>query len=468
MSLLRRACLARRHDAHLGTLLDELAAIHGERRLVTQADGTTRTYRQAATLVAQWSAAITPGTTVVVALPNGYDQFLACIAVARAAAIPVPVNDRMSVEEIDHIVADSGADRIVHAGEQLEGHDAVDARPPGDVAAIFYTSGTTGWPKGARLSHRALVGSLGGAALWPTPLRRDETVVALPVAHIMGFVVLAGMATAGIPVYVLPRFEPVTVLDALEQRHASVFVGVPAMYRMLLEAGADERDLKSVRVWGSGADAMPPDLARAFQRMGATAHVLGIDVGQALFVEGWGMVETSGAAIGHVAFPYVDGPTFPLPGYRIRIDDGELLVKGPGLLEGYHGDPDATAAVLRDGWLHTGDVARRGPLGTVHVVGRVKDVVKTGGFSVFAAEVERVLEEHPAVREAAVLGVPDERLGEVPVAVVRGDVEPDDVIAFAADRLAHYKVPRRVLVLAQLPHGGTGKVNKDALRALFA
>ena len=468
MSLLERVRLARGRDASLGTMLDRLATVHGDRRLVSEAGGATRTYREAAALVARWSGGFAPDETVVVALPNGYDQFLACIAVARAGAVPVPVNDRMSDEEIEHIVTDSGARRVLHDASELGGHPPGDAHTPADVAAIFYTSGTTGRPKGARLSHHALVGSLGTAALWPTALRRDEAVVGLPVAHIMGFVVLAGTAMAGVPSYVLPRFDATQVLDAIEARRATLFIGVPTMYRMLLEAGAAERDLKSVRVWGSGADAMPPDLARTFQRMGASARAFGVDVGQALFVEGWGMVETSGAAIGHVAFPYVDGPMFPLPGYRVRIaDDGELLVRGPGVLDGYHGDPDATAAVLHDGWLHTGDLARRGPLGTVRFAGRIKDVVKSGGFSIFSAEVERALEEHPGVVEAAVLGVPDARLGEVPVAAVRGTASPDDVLAFAHDHLAHYKVPRQVVVVDDLPRGGTGKVQKDRLRPLF-
>jgi acyl-CoA synthetase (AMP-forming)/AMP-acid ligase II len=194
------------------------------------------------------------------------------------------------------------------------------------------------------------------------------------------------------------------------------------------------------------------------------------------------MVETGGAAIGHVSLPYLDTPARPLPGYKVRVDEpdetgagepdetgaGELLVKGPGVLAGYHDDPAATDAVLDDGWLRTGDLVRKGRFGALAFAGRTKDVVKTGGFSVFAAEVERALEGHPDVVEAAVLGIPDDRLGEVPVAAVRGTVDPDDVVAFARDHLAHYKVPRRVVVVDELPRGGTGKVQKDLLRSLFA
>ena len=449
---------------HLGELFDELARRHGERRLVEQPGGRTLTYCEAADLVSRWSSLVTPGDTVVVALPNGYDQLLACVAVARGGGIPVPVNDRMGPEEIEHVVANSGATTV---WRDVTGGEPVEPREPATMAAIFYTSGTTGLPKGARLSHEALVGPLRRARWFPNRLRRDEAVIALPVAHIMGWVVLTGLAAVGVPVYVMPRFDAPAALDAIERRRATVFVGVPAMYRMLLAAGAADRDLKSIRVWGSGADAMPGDLARAFQGFGATARVVGVDVGEALFVEGWGMVETGGAAIGRIALPYVGGPSWPVPGYRVKVaEDGELLVKSPGVLEGYHGDPAATAAALDDGWLRTGDLVTRGRLGSVSFAGRKKDVIKSGGFSVFAAEVERVLEEHDGVVEAAVLGVDDARLGQVPVAVVRGDADTEALMAFVRERLAPYKVPRRIVVSAdELPRGGTGKIQKDRLRA---
>jgi long-chain acyl-CoA synthetase len=478
MNLLRRASLAAGHDLTLGTLLERLAAVHGDRILVDEAGGARRTFREAADVVARWSSSVgvAPGARVVVALPNGYDQLLACLAVARAGAVPVPLNDQMRPDEVEHVVTDSGAERILRGVDELEGAAPSDAvLPPTDVAAIFYTSGTTGRPKGACLTDRAILGSLGPGVLWPASLHRDEAVIGLPVAHIMGFVVLAGLAVAGVPVHMFRRFDATATLDAIESRRSTLFVGVPAMYRMLLDAGAADRDLRSVRVWGSGADAMPPDLARTFQRMGATVTLplLGRSLGEALFVEGWGMVETGGAAIGRFALPYLGSPARPLPGYRVRVDEpdetgaGELLVKGPGVLAGYHDDPDATAAVLDDGWLRTGDLVRRGRFGSLTFAGRTKDVVKSGGYSVFAAEVERALEEHPGVAEAAVLGAPDPRLGDVPVAAIRGTAAPDEVIAFAKEHLAHYKVPRRVVVVDELPRGGTGKVQKHLLRPLF-
>ena len=489
-----------RRDHTLGSLLDELAAVHGNRRLAEEGgDRDLRlTYRQAAKRVARWAGGVValgarPGDRVVVATPNGYEMLLLCLAVSRAGAIPVPVNPQMRRDEVAHVVADSGARIVIEAVAEVDGAEPLrrpDPASPGEVAAIFYTSGTTGAPKGARLTHRALLGDLGAGVLWPAALRRDEAVVALPVAHIMGFAVLLGLAVAGVPTYVLPRFRPDQVLDAIERRRATVFVGVPAMYRMLVEAGAEQRDLRSVRVWGSGADVMPPGLARRFQRMGASATLpfLGRHVGEAAFIEGYGMVELGGGAAVRVSPPMVDLPWgdslgVPLPRCRFRVvgDDGvdvapgavgELWIKGPGVLEGYHGDAEATAAVVTpDGWLRTGDLARRGPFGTVAFAGRQKDVVKHGGYSVYAAEVEAVLEQHPAVAEAAVIGLPDERSGQVPAAVVRPapgrTVDIPALLAWAGERLSDYKVPRRVVVADELPRTGTSKVQKTELQRLF-
>jgi acyl-CoA synthetase (AMP-forming)/AMP-acid ligase II len=495
-----RAALLLRRDLTLGTLTDRLERVHGGRRLVTEAEGGLElTYQQAAKRVRRWAGGIAErtaeGDVVVVATPNGYEQLLLCIAAARAGRIPAPVNDQMRRDEVGHVVRDSGATLVLRSAIEVDGgrplgeaHRAA----PGEVGALFYTSGTTGKPKGAALTHRALVGQASAAAAWPTRLRRDEAVIALPVAHIMGFAVLVGLGVAGIPTYLLPRFNPVKVLDAIEQRRATVFVGVPAMYRMLDEAGADERDLTSVRVWASGADAMPPELADRFKRMGATITVPLVGaVGQATFAEGYGMVEVGGGVAAKVSPPFVgagSGPFgealgFTLPGYEMRVVDadgdevqagavGELQVKGPGVLASYWGDDDATAAVLtEDGWLRTGDLARKGPFGMLVFEGRSKHVIKHGGFSVYALEVEQVLEQHPDVAEASVIGLPDDRLGEVPAAAVRlrkgSLLDAGDVEAWAADHLADYKVPKRVVIVDALPRTGTSKVQKSELLALF-
>jgi acyl-CoA synthetase (AMP-forming)/AMP-acid ligase II len=305
--------------------------------------------------------------------------------------------------------------------------------------------------------------------------------MALPIAHIMGFGAALGFALAGVPVAALSRFDADAVLDLIEARRARIFIGVPAMYRLLLEAGAEQRDLRSVRLWLSGADVMPPGLSGLFQRLGSSVDVPGLGpVGQAAFVEGYGLAESAGAVAmkAHLPFPGLarlggaDAVGFPLPGVRMRIRDGELEVRGPGVTSGYWGDAAATeGALTEDGWLRTGDRASRGLLGTVRFQGRSKDVIKVGGYSVYAVEVEAALSRHPAVDEAAVLGVADDRLGEVPVAAVRlrpgADADPEALLAEAGADLAPYKRPRRLVVVEALPRTGTGKVQKDRLAPLF-
>ena len=493
---LDRATLLAGRDMRLGILAERLASVHGSAPMVTEPDGLELTFEQAAAQVERWAggvaARITPGDRVVLSVPNGYALLLLCLAVSRAGGIPVPVNARMRPEEIEHVVEDSGAALVVRDATELDGAEPLRAAAPGDegdVAAIFYTSGTTGKPKGARLTHRGLIGSMGAGVLYPRGLRRDEAVLGLPVAHIMGFAVLLGLAAAGIPVHLLPKFDAVQVLDAIERRRATIFIGVPAMYRMMLEAGAESRDLRSIRVWGSGADVMPRDLAKRFQKMGATATLpfLGTSVGEAVFFEGYGLVESGGGAVVRISTPgpdlFGDAMGIPAPGYRVRVagEDGnevapgavgELWIKGPGVLQGYHDNPEATAdTVTDDGWLRTGDLARRGPFGSIAFAGRKKDVVKVGGYSVFSAEVEAVLEQHPDVLEAAVVGLPDETLGEVPAAAVRirpgATTTGEDLVAWARDALSPYKCPRRIVILDELPRTGTQKVQKRELLRHF-
>lgn len=491
----------------LGSLLERAASVHGGGVLVDQAaeerngvPARTLTVGEAAKLVDRWAAALSAdnkladGDRVVLAMPNSIEMFLATLAVSRAGGIPAPVNDAMRDDEIAHVVTDADAALVIRNCDELDlladrlgvteglGEDRGAHQR---VAALFYTSGTTGSPKGAALTHRALVGELGRLSALPAGAVISELVIALPVAHIFGFAALAAAAVAGIPVRFRPRFRPNDCLDDIERRRSSAFAGVPTMYRMLEEAGADERDLSSVRVWISGADVMPPELARRFKRRGAalTIPVLGA-TGEATFAEGYGMVETGGGAAAKLSPPFVplglgDQLGIPLPGYSFRVVDddgaevrmgasGQLLLKGPGVLEGYWGDDDATAAVLdAEGWLSTGDLVRRGPLGTFSFQGRAKAVIKTGGFSVYPAEIETVLETHPQVVEAGVVGLPDAKLGEVPVAAVRlvvgAKLTPKQLVAWADKRLSTYKAPRQVFIVDDLPRTGTNKLQRAEL-----
>src|SRR5205823_11171000 len=210
---------------------------------------------------------------------------------------------------------------------------------------------------------------------------------------------------------------------------------------------------------------------------------------EAAFFDGYVMVERGGGVAIRFSLPMMNLPVAsnvvsPLPGYKLRVIDdetgddvrlgqvGELVVKGPGVMKGYHGKDDATReTITEDGWLRTGDLARKGPLGLVQFAGRKKHVIKHGGYSVFAVEVERALEEHPAVAEAAVIGLPDERKGEIPVAVVRvgdgGSVKEKELVDWAREHMADYKSPRQVKIVDELPRTGTDKVQKDELLKLF-
>jgi len=483
-------------DVTLADLCDRLAKGNGDAPLVEEDDtGLKLTFAEAADQVARMSggirAKISEGDPVIVNAPNGYEFFMICMAIIRAGGLAVPVNPQMRDEEIEYVKGDSGASLTVQSADEIMGEPVEAAQPsPDEVAGIFYTSGTTGKPKGAKLSHKALLGSGVMMAAYPAQLRRDECVSGMPVAHIAGFSILLMLACGGIPVFLLPKFRPDKALDAIEERRATMFIGVPAMYRMMVEAGAEDRDLRSVRLFASGADVMPEDLIRKFKKMGAiaTLPVVGASVGEAAFVDGYGMVELGGGVAIRFSLPLMNIPGLsnvvsPLPGYKLRVIDdesgddvrigqvGELVVKGPGVMKGYHGKDDATKeTITEDGWLRTGDLARKGPLGLVQFAGRKKHVIKHGGYSVFAVEVERSLEEHPAVAEAAVIGLPDERKGEIPVAVVRlgnGEVKEKELVDWAREKMADYKAPRQVKIVDELPRTGTEKVQKDELLKLF-
>jgi acyl-CoA synthetase (AMP-forming)/AMP-acid ligase II len=276
----------------------------------------------------------------------------------------------------------------------------------------------------------------------------------------------------GTPMLLHGRFSARRVLEAIERHRVTQFSGVPAMYRMLLAAGADQFDLGSLETLAWGGDVMTDELRQRFDTLvrRGRRHA-------PRWVTGYGLAETAGQLTRAVGGPFGPGVAGrPLRGVRVRIvredgrrarrgEVGELWVRSPGLMQGYLGDPEATRAVLRDGWLYTGDLVRRGPRGRLFLASRAKEMIKVGGYSVFPAEVERVLLGHPEVEAAAVVGVPHDVKGMVPAAaVVRragSDLDEEAVLVWTRERIAPYKAPRHVVFVDAIPHSAALKPRRS-------
>ena len=460
------------------------------------------------------------GQPVALLLPNVAHVPVAYFGCHRAGSPVVPLNPLLSADELAWELSDSEAVALVVWESLLERVEPALARAPGcrrlvvaradlgdlsapdgthnlttmvlgadpqsgpaatggaDTAVILYTSGTTGRPKGAELTHANLLSNARTCSTDVLPIG-PETValVALPLFHAFGQTVLHNAVLAvGGSVVLQPRWDPAAAAALVRRHRVTLFGGVPAMYGTLLARPEEsDADLASLRVCVSGGAPLPPALAAEFERRTGTP-----------VLEGYGLSETSPV----VAFRVPDGPGgpgsvgAPLPGVEVRLVDeagsvvgapdvaGEVWVRGPNVMKGYRGDPEATAAVLVDGWFRTGDVATRDADGAYRIVGRTKEMIIRSGYKVYPREVEDVLTAHPAVLEAAVVGVPDDRRGEEVVAFVSlvagGQVSPGDLVAYCRERLAAYKYPRRVEVRECLPHGPTGKVLKRELVADLA
>jgi long-chain acyl-CoA synthetase len=312
------------------------------------------------------------------------------------------------------------------------------------------------------------------AGLRAAGLARGDTLAVLPLFHVFGLSsVLNCVVRFGATAVLVPRFEVGAVLDAIEQHRVTVFAGVPTMFVVLANADLTGRDMSSLRVCVSGGDSIPGEVLHAFE---AAYH--------APVLEGYGLSETCALAtfnpspedrrvmsIGKrmwgVDVRIVDSEDRPLPAGPGHV--GEIVIRGHNVMKGYRGRPEETAEAMRGGWFHTGDLGYRDEDGFFYIVDRKKDLLIRGGFNVYPREIEEVLHQHPAILEAAVIGRPDDRLGEEVVAFIAlkkgAAATPAEVIAFAKERLAAYKYPREVVVLDKLPKGGSGKVVKTELRA---
>jgi long-chain acyl-CoA synthetase len=453
---------------------------------------------------------VSPGNRVVIAMGNRLELLLLCFACFKIGAIAVPLNYMLKDTEVKYVTENCGArvlvtDRDVFdsnirdkesipsietwvmAGKRedvLEGFVPLEAEmdqasttaPPFELhrhatCAIFYTSGTTGFPKGAMMtSHNLLTTQRITACILPVS-NKDIGLSGLPNAHLMGFAVALLCFLLGSRGYFMQFFHPVRTLEQIEKLKASVFVGVPAMYSMLLASGAEKYDLSSIKLWVSGADAMPVEQIKKFMGFGG------------VFFEAYGQVETSPITSIKLSTPFlsfehgcVGIPVFPV---RTRIWDenckpvrkgepGELVLRGPNITKGYWNDSEKNEEAFLGGWFHTGDMARKGKWNLLYFVDRKKDVVKAGGYSVFSKEVEEEMRAHPAVDEVAIVGLPHPTKVEVVAAVVapkKGEkLTSEELLAWCRDHIADYKAPRFIEVREEMPYGMTLKVLKRILR----
>jgi long-chain acyl-CoA synthetase len=433
---------------------------------------------------------IQPGDRVAVLLPNGLDFIAALYGALAAGAIAVPLNPLLRGAEVAERLADSGAALVVapSGAEQLAGLDVARADPAeagsarlaadvcerdaGEPAVLLYTSGTTGRPKGAELTHgglRATTAFLAGPLL---QLSADDVVLgAAPFSHIFGLAGVLNPAVAtGACIALLPRFDADAALALMLRESAEVFLGVPSMCIALLRAAEAGAAVPKLRVAHVGGAPLSPETLHAF------AGRFGCEV-----LEGYGMTETAGGCVSHVSGQRCKPGSVgtPAPGAELRIvladgadagprEPGEVLLRAPGLMRGYWGNPSATSeAFAAGGWFRTGDVGYLDGDGYLYLIDRTKDVILRGGYSVYPREVEDALYEHPAISEVAVIGVPDELLGEEVVALVvprsGEECDPAAIRAFARERVAAYKYPRLVVVADELPRTASGKILKRAI-----
>lgn len=430
------------------------------------------------------AAGVRPGDRVLLSGPNTVQLVVAHVACLRLGAVVVPANGAYREREVAHVVRDcTPAAAIVDdpawrewirdlapstvvttsAVDLPDGPEPqLDAAAPSDPALIGYTSGTTGAPKGAVLSHANVLAGAAAVQLAWRWTDTDRLVLCLPLFHMHGLGVgLHGSLLVGGTIVLLDRFDVDAVLDAARDHEATMFFGVPTMYHRLA-ASSRVAELARLRLCVSGSAPLSAALHRALQTA-AGVRVL----------ERYGMTET----VMLVSNPY-DGERragtvgSPLPGVELRLaqgDHGEIEVRGPNVFAGYWNRPEATGASFTDdGWFRTGDLGEVDPDGYVRIVGRSKELIISGGFNVYPREVEDVLAEHPALAEVAVAGRPSSEWGEEVVAfVVVRDGQPAPEVGelreWARDRLAAYKLPRRVVVIDALPRNALGKVVKGEL-----
>ena len=453
---------------------------------------------------------IEAGDRVALIMPNIPQMAFVYYGVLRYGAVVVPLNPLLKAREVAYHLQNSEA-RLVFAwegilAEALEGAEQAggvevipvnagaflqllaEADPVSEVhevdgedtAVILYTSGTTGRPKGAALTHNNLVTNAEISRNLLHTVESDVIFGGLPFFHVFGQTsALNSAVMAGASISLLPRFDAGKALEIIERDGVTIFEGVPTMYvGMLRHPRLADTDVSSLRGAITGGSAMPLEVLHEFERVFGTQ-----------LLEGYGLSETSPVVSFNLPGPDRMAGSIgkAVEGMHVRVVDpdggdlpvgevGELAVQGTGVMKEYWNNPEATQAAIPDGWFRTGDLGRLDEAGNIYIVDRKKDVILRGGYNVYPREVEEVLYGHPAVAEAAVIGIPDELHGEEIVAVVglkedvrvADDVARDallaDIRSFAKDRLAAYKYPRRVVLTDALPKGPTGKILKREIR----
>jgi long-chain acyl-CoA synthetase len=491
---------------NLGTILQASAADRPEKVAIRLGPREIR-YREldraargvAASLRAR---GVQPGQAVAVMIPNVPEFTIAYFGILYAGCTVVPLNVLLSAPEVAYHIQDSKARLLIahplflapakkgaeEAGVPLvasegEGPDALPAlaaaepigalhpTAPDDTAVILYTSGTTGKPKGAELTHANLLVNCSVVVPRLVPLGPEGVALAtLPLFHSFGQTCIQNATLSiGGSFTLLPRFTPEEAAAIVARDRVTLFAGVPTMYFALLHHPG-KVDFSSVKYCLSGGAPMPVEVMKAFEER------FGVEI-----LEGYGLSETSPVAsfnmLGRPRKPGSIG--YPVWGVELAILDsddrpvpdgerGEICIRGHNIMKGYLGRPEATAETMRSGWFHSGDIGIRDADGSYRIVDRVKDMILRGGFNVYPREVEEVLYGHPAVAEAAVIGVPHDSHGEEVKAVVAlkpgQSATPEDVIAWTKERLAAYKYPRIVEFVDALPKGPTGKILKRELK----
>ena len=486
--------------ANLSSMLARAAAQHADRPAV-RLDDLVLTYAELSDAAGRMTAllaalGVAPGDRVAIMLPNVPAFPIAFYGALGAGGIAVPMNPLLKSREVAYYLGDSGA-KVLFAWHTAAGEAAKGAADTGaqvievtepdlatllaglapvtpitdqagdDDAVILYTSGTTGRPKGAELTHASLSRN---AELTTSTLLlagpEDVVMGCLPLFHVFGLTCgLNATVVAGASLTLLPRFDPGKALEIIGRDRVTIFEGVPTMYAaMLHHPDRDDAEVSSLRTCISGGAAMPVEIMRGFEQ------VFGC-----IILEGYGLSETSPvASFNHPHKQRKPGTIgTPFEGVQMRVVDadgaalpvgevGEIVIRGHNVMKGYWGKPEATAEAIPDGWFRTGDLATVDGDGYFTVVGRKKDLIIRGGYNVYPREVEEVLHEHPAVAEVAVVGIPHAELGEEVGAAVQlkpgAEAGPAELRAFARERVAAYKYPRHVWLVRELPKGPTGKI----------